>query len=384
MKKFTLIIFLLISGFAYGQKYQEGFVVTYEYDTISGYILRQSESKSQKFCVFKEVGKQPQKYSPTDILSYGTQYGRLYLSNEIGLDVDRVNSTFVRVIVDADVPLYEYDKQFAFRSPTGQVYMLLKEDNFYKQILNVALVPDCFVLSQSLNDLKLSRGSLAEVFQQYNRCAGNPYEVYLEKAAGSEIQVSLGIGFSSLKASSSFASLPELDTKSNSQGIDFAIKYLGKSKTRLSFASKIQYLSNRSFLFEDENSSEFYATKFNYNSFRLSVGGNYEIIKKKQFAVDTYVGAGVAISSINNQTRATDIIIGSDVFTSNISQIELSRVRPIFDIDLTLKYYNGGKYFYFFNVSNSMTVEQMTISETEITLNNSNLSLNLGIGLPLD
>ncbi|MEQ9467094.1 MAG: hypothetical protein RLN88_06745 [Ekhidna sp.] len=381
IKKYLFILLVAAAGLSNAQGYKKGYIVTFEYDTIQGLLANKSNLNGQKSCVFKETSSSDSKeYFPTDILSYSCDGGRLYISNQVGLDIDRINSTFVRVIVDADMPLYEFDNQFAFRSTSGQIYLLLEEDSFFKQILNVALVPQCFGISGTIKKLELNEESLADLFVKYNRCVGNPFEVHLDSKKSSELKFGIGASLTSLKSSES-QNLPELSNSTqNSSGFDFELRYIASSKGKIAFSTKINYLSKRGYSINYEGLSRNYETTFDYSSFNLSAGINCGFFYKNALSIEVYSGLGISLPSLKNPNRQIDTFIGNSIFLSSDDDLAIKKIAPMADLDIILNYQKSQNHYYFLSVANNFSLGELSKDGEAISLNGHTIGLKLGVG----
>ncbi|MEQ9009453.1 MAG: hypothetical protein RLP12_16335, partial [Ekhidna sp.] len=176
--QFNFSLFLaifLIATLSFSQDFNAGFIVTQQYDTIEGLVKRQSDRASEKICVFKKTNNDIEViYNPDQVYSYGYSGGRVYISNQLGIEINRLESSFVRIVVDGDVPLYYFGGQYAYRAPSKRLYLLLKEDNFYKANISAVLVNDCYDLTNKIENLELSDKSLANFFLSYHDCLNKP------------------------------------------------------------------------------------------------------------------------------------------------------------------------------------------------------------------
>ena len=124
------LIFLQFCFISFGQKgYRPGYIITYNSDTLRGFIKLKSNFENSKSCIFKEEKNQPPKvFSPDDIGAYRIENGKYYLSKDIVIDSLK-KKIFLEYLVDGIVNLYYY------KDP-GREYYFIEKDTILSRLSN--------------------------------------------------------------------------------------------------------------------------------------------------------------------------------------------------------------------------------------------------------
>ncbi len=124
------LIFLQFCFISFGQQgYRPGYIITYNSDTLRGFIKLKSNFENSKSCVFKEEKNQlPKVYSPDDIRVYRIENGKYYVSKEIEIDSLK-KKIFLEYLVDGIIDLYYY------KDP-GREYYFIEKDTILSRLSN--------------------------------------------------------------------------------------------------------------------------------------------------------------------------------------------------------------------------------------------------------
>lgn len=122
-------LLFLVSLNSYGQfNFHEGLVVTWNNDTLHGYISDGGTMRNSKVCVFRDRDSQEvTRYAPTDIKEYLMPDHKYYVSRVIsnGLEAKRV---FLEVLLKGEHSLYHYFKgtypHYYIEEPDGNLISL--------------------------------------------------------------------------------------------------------------------------------------------------------------------------------------------------------------------------------------------------------------------
>ena len=125
MKKGCLLFYLIFFQYCYisfGQgNFRPGYIVTYNSDTLRGFIKLKSNFENSKSCIFKtEKNQIPKILSPDDIRAYRIENGKYYLSKEIEIDSLK-KKVFLEYLVNGIVNLYYY------KDPLNEYYFIEKD-----------------------------------------------------------------------------------------------------------------------------------------------------------------------------------------------------------------------------------------------------------------
>ena len=118
----VLVLFLFVQA-TLGQKgYYPGYIVTNDFDTITGLIYQKPNAINSKTCTFiKEKNGSPQVFKPEDLHSYKIENSKYYVSREV--PIDSVNQiVFLEYLVDGIVDLYYLKDQ-------TKEYYFIEKDN---------------------------------------------------------------------------------------------------------------------------------------------------------------------------------------------------------------------------------------------------------------
>ncbi len=152
MKTKTTIIFLLITlnvtiNIFAQNNFLPGYVVTFDNDTIEGFVEKSNARRMYSHCNFKRK-ENIIKYSPNQIKAYSFSNGKSYISQI-------VDSSFVEALVLGTISLYRYGSSFIVQkddqkhtltySKKEEIVdgkLMVKHDNMWRNILSY-LSSDC-------------------------------------------------------------------------------------------------------------------------------------------------------------------------------------------------------------------------------------------------
>ncbi|WP_421762848.1 hypothetical protein [Ekhidna sp.] len=381
---FYFIIFFCATLLS-AQEFNQGFIVTQQYDTIDGLVKKQGDASSEKICIFKKFKNDNEvNYNPEQILSYGYKKGRVYISNQLGIELNRLEPSFIRVIVDGDVPLYYFQGQYAYRAPSKRLYLLLKADNFYQANISAVLVNNCYDLTGKIKSLELSDKSLADFFLSYHRCLNKTAQAYMSKKEVNTLDLSLGSGFGSFSVESANSSMEEFNHHAPStSGLNLKIRFNKGSRKRISFTTSLSFLYYKGYQIDYSNETRAFETIFDYSSIRASLGAKYLIAYlSDNIKLNFHLGAGAGFSTFKNQERIIDEINGNNIFIRS-ETFEINNLEPIASASIILDY-NIGLNSLFVEFNDSMafgTLKDALSNTSRYKLNN--VAIYLGMKLPL-
>lgn len=183
MKHFWFAPIVLIAIEAQAQSdFRPGFVVLNNGDSVSGYVEYSGRDIQEKECRFRrEKQGTTTRYSPVELVGYGFESGRQYVTRTIPIEgVNR--SVFLQRLQSGRANLYLYDDKFylekdsLFQLPVPEKRevntdhgMYMVQDNKYVGLLSMTFA-DCKV---ELKNPAYEIRWLSKAVQAYNRCTGS-------------------------------------------------------------------------------------------------------------------------------------------------------------------------------------------------------------------
>jgi len=170
------------------QDYRPGYIIKNNADSIRGFV-RYMGGKNDTRCDFKSSKRiKRTSFKASDLIAYGFDDGRSYISMSLpGPDAPK-DKVFVRVVANGPLILYRYDKTFYVKKdslillpiPKGKIVdpveeggnKMEKKDKRYVAMLN-QLMADCQMIA---DDASYSEGDLMKLVKNYNRCKGYDVE----------------------------------------------------------------------------------------------------------------------------------------------------------------------------------------------------------------
>ena len=206
----TFIFTALFIPLVAQDKFNPGFYVTNERDTVKGFI--RYESSYTKGLMFRQQVKGSGKYLPIDqVKSFGLNSGEVY-SREQFENLQTVPSypVFVRSVVDGEVDFFKYRGRYFIGSPSKGHYKLaqektsnasqaLKNYQVNTGIFNI-LFQDCPEVKEQAQKVSIAEEKLAQLLRSYHTCHASPHREFLTKNTKriNYLGVFVGVSFSSL------------------------------------------------------------------------------------------------------------------------------------------------------------------------------------------
>ena len=280
--KKTLLIFLtyLLGLNCLAQPvFKAGYIITNDFDTITGQLENNKASINAKSCFFlREKEQKIIEFGPGDIKEYGFINGSIFESKEIVI-YDTTYTVFVEPFFKGLIDLYylRYDgNDYFFIEKESAVYELNNDVNFvdkdnktFKTYSNkyigvlIALLNDTEGLTEKIQQTKLERKSLIKLATAYQEKKGNPhYNIYNSKTRrySSTWQFDMGINIGAVISKMDFNS-----TYSNSLVMNKFPKYKYiSSNLYLDINSSYKNVFPGLFISLNRNSRAIFETGFNY------------------------------------------------------------------------------------------------------------------------
>ena len=138
---FCLFANLLSLAIAYAQKdLREGYIISTNFDTISGYIDYRGDIYNSTKCIFfKQKDSEQKDFLPGNIFAYRFKDGRFYVSKEIKRDNEK-KTVFLEYLVNGITNLYYY------KDINGEHYYIQKGNEL------IELTNNLFIARQGYND----------------------------------------------------------------------------------------------------------------------------------------------------------------------------------------------------------------------------------------
>ena len=108
--------------------YRNGYIITNENDTIKGQ-LNYKGSQLYEFVDFKRApAKPPERLQPQDIKGYGFEEDKIFRSRDHYLTKGEIKKSFLEVLVQGEVSLLKYKKEFYATRQNDSLYHLSNEE----------------------------------------------------------------------------------------------------------------------------------------------------------------------------------------------------------------------------------------------------------------
>jgi hypothetical protein len=188
MKSVTLLtIAIFLAEFSFSQTdFRKGYIINNQRDTLFGLVDYRVGVKTHKSCAFKKSeGQSTVTYEPNDIIGYGFNNDKVFLSREIAINDEMPEVVFLEVIVSGPVSLYNFKGTYFLEQDNNglhelinkqkQIYvngkMVLQNTNQYIGTINM-LVFDCAEIRSRVQKIRLNEKALTNLIEDYNRCKG--------------------------------------------------------------------------------------------------------------------------------------------------------------------------------------------------------------------
>lgn len=205
--KSSLILFFLISVSITGmcQAFRPGYIITHEFDTISGLIKYTGGNKTAKNCLFK-VSEDSNliDYKPTDIHAYRLNEGKFFISMEVDKEF-----YFLEYLIKGSANMYYYsdkDGPHYFVETEGSGFFELTEpDRIFETDTGTYQLPARYpmMLAVSFNemkginervaDVKLTHNSLISLAKDYHDYVCDSVECIIFEAMIKPIRFHVGV-----------------------------------------------------------------------------------------------------------------------------------------------------------------------------------------------
>ena len=257
-KKAIIGLAFLLPGILIAQeKFEPGYVVDNNHNTINGFIKDGYWDNNPTQIVFRRSIDEPLViYRPEDLIEFGTKGYSRYITSRVKMDMssddlDEISSSygpiwkenllFLRVVGSGSAILYMYQAhpnvRFFYSMDGGKTiqqliwrrYKMSTEqivtDNAFRGQLHSAL--NCPSLDSRFRNLSYSESGLAKLFSDYNDCVGGKMVTYLEKKAPSRLTFRL-------KAASVYQ-----DLRARSTLVDYRLRAMS---ARVGFEVEVAFL----------------------------------------------------------------------------------------------------------------------------------------------
>lgn len=176
----SLSLLTLLNQCLFAQAYntQQGYIVTYENDTIPGLIKEQHEL-SEKILFKPDRSTHFRSYSPDDINMFYYEGGYYYKALQVPVQDDQNQRLFLLSLVEGYLSLYKGQDYFYVAKGNGPLARLEQRDTIIKnykrkdkryiRLLNY-LTSDCPILQDKLEKIKLTPSDLIKFITAYNHC----------------------------------------------------------------------------------------------------------------------------------------------------------------------------------------------------------------------
>lgn len=384
--KIILTILLITVSSTYGQNdFRDGYIVTFENDTVQGLIDYRSNSMNYKSCVFKgKKGKT--EYLPNQIKAFGYEKDKFFSSQII-------EDSFVEVLVLGKIDLYKSRESYHVKKDTlffdlksniekvetdGKTE--LRETSRWRGILTY-LISDCLKNPNDLtSNIRLNEKQLTLLISKYNKCSGSEFKVFKASKPWTKIDFGVIIGVSrsgiTINRPGSFSYLDD-----SYSSIDPSIGALIEISSprlldKVAFQSELHLIKSRfSSLIELNGAfTQYYDTYIDLTTLSVPLSFKYSFPEKKY---GIYLQGGINYEyHISSETLLLSERVNSNVVTTFPETLA-------FEInDNQIGYWGGvGILRSFKKFKASLSIRYFKMSklnkEQEFTVNNDRLSLNL-------
>ena len=217
----------------------------------------------------------------------------------------------------------------------------------------------------------------------YHNCLNKPARIYFNKKIKSSLDFAIGAGIGTTMSNQS--SFEEFNnTSPNTSGLNLKIRFNKGSRSRINLTSSFNYLKYNQFLINHTGDSNAYETRFDYNSYRFSIGGKYIVTNLgESLKLSIHLEAGSGFSTIKNQKRIIDEISGDNIFIRS-ETFEIGKIEPFGSISLIADYSLGSNAL-FIEINNSVAFGKIEDNRSEkSSFQMNNLAIMAGFKLPFN
>lgn len=210
--KFRVLFFFLVNSIICTAqiKFEPGFIVTNEGDSIIGFIGFNENSSNYQKCFFREsIDAATEELNADQIKKYSVQGKRVFESREIA-DIDQnMERVFLDVLIEGKLSLFSYrsrlfvekekiklyeltntKKMVSVEGRTGSIY-----SNEYIGVLS-SQTADCSTSNKDLDKVKFNLNNVSTFIIKYNQCLGGEFFVYGKELLTKNRAFGLVIGYS--------------------------------------------------------------------------------------------------------------------------------------------------------------------------------------------
>ena len=213
-----ILLFVAHNAFSQGD-YRQGFVVTLNNDTLSGFLSYKENSSRYLICSYrKELNSETKEFGPLDISGYGFKNDHYYVSRQVMID-SVYGNYFMELLVLGKASLLRVNSKFFLEDSEGKLFELTTVTSevindkgrfqhtreLFKGILAWKF-SDCPKVTSKIKSLTLDQRPLTDIFEFYNSCFALPQQSLKRLKPWSEFH----IGFSGGLHASTLFSLDNL------------------------------------------------------------------------------------------------------------------------------------------------------------------------------
>jgi hypothetical protein len=319
----TVTILLINIGVSFGQdNFKNGYIITFEQDTIKRMIDYRSNSANYESCVFKD-GEAEITFYPNQILGFGYTDGKFFMSQI-------KENSFVEVLIIGKMSLFQSEEMFHLKKDTmffnlestvEEVIIdgksALKETSRWRGTI-AYLLSDCL---ENTNNLIANIGhneqSLTRIVLKYNICSGIEFTDYKVNKVWAQFEYGATVGFtlSTIKTINLGGTYYYLDESYRSLDPSFGL-LINLSSPRISDKTSLQgelhfTASKYSSYIErpiDGSKKEYYDTFIELNTLSIPLSLKYAFPEKKDYGL--YIQLG---TNFEYQLSANTKLLGEEV-----------------------------------------------------------------------
>jgi len=175
----TFLLILLSQGISLGQ---QNYFVTPEKRTSGIVLIKGSDKENAQVCKYiVQVNYKKEEtidvFKPDDLIEYGFDDGRVYVSREIEVD-GKIKKVFLLRLYDGNTDLYYYPGKFSaiyFIDKGDSVLIPVRRSDADNQNLKQQLkklTDDCESSSSSVSFVHFNKRSITNLIERYDNCSG--------------------------------------------------------------------------------------------------------------------------------------------------------------------------------------------------------------------
>jgi hypothetical protein len=211
MKSLKLIILLLLFPVLLIAQFREGYIITNENDTVSGYINFEGSVVNSNQCAFKKNENDQQKiYKPGDIKAFRFINGKYFISSEILIN-ETLQKVFLEWLIKGKASILSYSPVSLevryFIAQDNDSLCELKNSSVVKKIDGVNYeierkeyvgllkykMNDCPQLFNTITTMPFSGNSMIKVSKKYHDLVCNDEECIIFEDKSRKLDIALGV-----------------------------------------------------------------------------------------------------------------------------------------------------------------------------------------------